>query len=48
MKTARVVKLLLLMENGIPSEFKGKSLSEIEIDTECIENNTGRNETFSA
>lgn len=31
-QTAKVVKLLIMMEKGIPVEHKGKSLSEIEID----------------
>ncbi|VEN43773.1 unnamed protein product [Callosobruchus maculatus] len=30
-QTAKVVKLLILMEEGIPTQHKGKSLSEIEI-----------------
>lgn len=31
-QTAKVVKLLLMMEKGVPTHNKGKSLSEIEID----------------
>lgn len=37
-QTARVVKVLLMMEKGVPTDYKGKSLSEIEISPEeCIE-----------
>ncbi|KAB0790383.1 hypothetical protein PPYR_15247 [Photinus pyralis] len=39
-QTAKVVKVLLMMEKGVPSEYKGKSLSDIEIaDNEYIEDN---------
>ncbi|KAG5865458.1 hypothetical protein JTB14_034317 [Gonioctena quinquepunctata] len=31
-QTAKVVKLLIMMEKGIPTQHKGKSLSEIELD----------------
>lgn len=33
-QTAKISKLLLIMEKGGPSEFKGKSLEEIDIDME--------------
>lgn len=38
-QTAKVSKMLLMIENGVPIEHKGKSLSEIEIDTEFAEEN---------
>lgn len=44
-QTARVVKILLMMERGVPIEFKGKSLAEIEMtpneQVEIIEENPG-------
>lgn len=33
-QTARVVKLLLMMEKGVPIEYKGKTLSEININVD--------------
>nr|CAI5827410.1 unnamed protein product [Callosobruchus analis] len=33
-QTAKVVKLLILMEKGIPTQHQGKSLSEIEVNLE--------------
>ncbi|KAI4464826.1 hypothetical protein MML48_3g00002230 [Holotrichia oblita] len=38
-QTAKVSKMLLMIENGVPIEHKGKNLSEIEIDTEFAEEN---------
>lgn len=44
-QTARVVKVLMMMEKGVPAEFKGKNLSEIEITPdEYIEDDKGQNE----
>lgn len=33
-QTARMVKLLLMMEKGVPIEYKGKTLSEININVD--------------
>lgn len=38
-QTAKVSKLLLMIENGVPIEHKGKSLSEIDIDFKYAEEN---------
>ncbi|XP_018569717.1 uncharacterized protein LOC108909779, partial [Anoplophora glabripennis] len=38
-QTAKVSKLLLMIENGVPVEHKGKSLSEIDIDFKFAEEN---------
>jgi hypothetical protein len=38
-QTAKVSKLLLMIENGVPVEHKGKSLSEIDIDFKYADEN---------
>ncbi|XP_025830428.1 uncharacterized protein LOC112904510 [Agrilus planipennis] len=38
-QTAKVSKLLLMIENGVPIDHRGKSLSEIEIDCKYAEEN---------
>ncbi|KAJ8967790.1 hypothetical protein NQ317_003099 [Molorchus minor] len=38
-QTAKVSKMLLMIENGVPIEHKGKHLSEIDIDMEFAEEN---------
>lgn len=42
-QTAKVSKMLLMIENGVPVEHKGKNLSEIEIDVEFAEENNDGN-----
>lgn len=42
-QTAKVVKILLMMEKGVPPQYKGKTLSEIELDpNEYVDINTGK------
>ncbi|KAJ8962446.1 hypothetical protein NQ314_005742 [Rhamnusium bicolor] len=38
-QTAKVSKMLLMIEKGVPVEHKGKSLSEIDINIEYAEEN---------
>ncbi|KAJ8948215.1 hypothetical protein NQ317_010967, partial [Molorchus minor] len=47
-QTARVVKLLIMMEKGIPVEFKGKSLSEIELKPDEYVEDNGNEEQIQA
>jgi hypothetical protein len=34
-QTAKILKLLILMDKGVGHKFKGKSLNEIDIDPQC-------------
>jgi hypothetical protein len=34
-QTAKISKLLILMDKGVGHKFKGKSLNEIDIDPQC-------------
>ena len=46
-QTAKVAKVLLLLEKGRGMEFKGKSLSEIEVNEELNEESNSEDEIYA-